>query len=472
MAGKKPQVLSTVVSIGGAISPTLGKSLKQAQGLISANLGKAGLAGILGAVGSMAVKAAKDFSAAYKTIRIGTGATGKALDGLMTDFQRTLAVTSADVGDVSKAIADYNTALGASGEELQSISKAALVVSDRFGEDIGSVVASSSKAMMAWSVEVKDGSRLLNFFRKVSQATGKSVTALQEETARFAPQLQGLGYSIESSAVLLGNLSKQGVRGEQMMMALNKITAVGADGWAAYYEQIHDARSEQEALAVASQLFGKETAPGMVKAIRSEAFAVGEMTEALKGDKETLDAFARDTEDIGDIVKQVANYLEVLFMPAVKAVMEYVRDALKWWTSSNGRAALQGVKDLVSGDLMAKAFGGGDVKATGFRGLPRKASGGFVGSPAICGEAGPEAVISFDPAFRAENLRYWQDAGRALGVGGGNTTSIDMSGMVFAPTISGGGAGAVDVLAQLRSQERDFADAICSALDSRLARAY
>ena len=35
-----------------------------------------------------------------------------------------------------------------------------------------------------------------------------------------------------------------------------------------------------------------------------------------------------------------------------------------------------------------------------------KARGGFTKGVAICGEAGTEAVISFDPAYRAENQRY------------------------------------------------------------------
>lgn len=48
--------------------------------------------------------------------------------------------------------------------------------------------------------------------------------------------------------------------------------------------------------------------------------------------------------------------------------------------------------------------------------LPMLAAGGFTNGVSIAGEAGTEAVISFDRAFRKQNLAYWEQAGRMLGV--------------------------------------------------------
>lgn len=47
--------------------------------------------------------------------------------------------------------------------------------------------------------------------------------------------------------------------------------------------------------------------------------------------------------------------------------------------------------------------------------IPLLAAGGFTTGPSIAGEAGQEAVISFDPAYRDENLAYWAQAGQMLG---------------------------------------------------------
>ena len=51
----------------------------------------------------------------------------------------------------------------------------------------------------------------------------------------------------------------------------------------------------------------------------------------------------------------------------------------------------------------------------GVTGLKFYASGGFTDGVTIAGEAGTEAVISFDPRYHDENVRYWIEAGEKLG---------------------------------------------------------
>ena len=48
--------------------------------------------------------------------------------------------------------------------------------------------------------------------------------------------------------------------------------------------------------------------------------------------------------------------------------------------------------------------------------IPMLAKGGFTDGVSIAGEAGMEAVISFDPSVRSANIANWQKAGQMLGV--------------------------------------------------------
>ena len=48
--------------------------------------------------------------------------------------------------------------------------------------------------------------------------------------------------------------------------------------------------------------------------------------------------------------------------------------------------------------------------------IPMLAKGGFTSGPSIAGEAGQEAVISFQSGVRASNINTWMKAGRMLGV--------------------------------------------------------
>ena len=65
--------------------------------------------------------------------------------------------------------------------------------------------------------------------------------------------------------------------------------------------------------------------------------------------------------------------------------------------------------------------------------IPLLAAGGFTDGVSIAGEAGTEAVLSFDPAYRDENIAYWAQAGRMLGA-----TAADAA---FALSGASGGSG-------------------------------
>ena len=48
--------------------------------------------------------------------------------------------------------------------------------------------------------------------------------------------------------------------------------------------------------------------------------------------------------------------------------------------------------------------------------IPMLAAGGFTDGLSVAGEAGTEAVISFDSMYRRANIGYWAQAGRMLGL--------------------------------------------------------
>ena len=114
------------------------------------------------------------------------------------------------------------------------------------------------------------------------------------------------------------------------------------------------------------------------------------------------------------------------------------------------------------------------------------AKGGFTDGISIAGEAGTEAVISFDSAYRSANLDYWMKAGQMLGAlnkdgsvssesalagklltldgfslseltSAGNTTYVyDFSGMSFNPTINAQGGDQQSWMEGLREAKYEF----------------
>ena len=115
--------------------------------------------------------------------------------------------------------------------------------------------------------------------------------------------------------------------------------------------------------------------------------------------------------------------------------------------------------------------------------IPMLAAGGFTEGVSIAGEAGTEAVISFDPAYRDENLSYWAQAGRMLGMndavidslvsgssGGGGVANASFT---FAPKVTiNGNCSKEDIMAALREEEEEFVDMIEDMLSRRGGGSY
>lgn len=340
MAGKGKE-LQAVVNLAGSIDPSLGKAIESAQKKISGLNVKAlavgaAVGGIAVATGKAVVEAGKylkdlgsQFDEAADAIRIGTGATGDALDGLLDDFDEVYKSVPTTMEDASKAIADYNTRLGLTGPQLQEISKQALQVSDMLGDDLGGVIEESSQAFQQWNIDVENMGGAMDYIFKVSQSTGMGFTDLMSNMQKFGPQLQEMGYSFETASALMGQLDKAGVNVEEVLGAMKK--SVGAlakegisasDGLAMYYEQIKNAGTAAEAASIASEIFGTKAGSTMAAAIRDGTLAVGDLTESLLENGETIAGAAEDTYDFAERLQIMKQGLEVALKPMANTVFD------------------------------------------------------------------------------------------------------------------------------------------------------
>lgn len=179
------------------------------------------------------------------------------------------------------------------------------------------------------------------------------------------------------------------------------------------------------------------------------------------------DGFCKHFTDAAAVIK--ADFLNVWreMEAFVKKVMEHIMSFIDPLIDKiDGlRAFLQSAGENISGAVSAAR------KITGF------AAGGFTSGPALCGEAGTEAVISFDPRYRAENRAYLATAAEMLGMTAapapapvaGSVTNL--GGITFAPVINGGG-NTQDVISQLRAAMPQLVDMLEDALAERQSHRY
>lgn len=340
MAGKGKE-LQAVVNLAGSIDPSLGKAIESAQKKISGLNVKAlavgaAVGGIAVATGKAVVEAGKylkdlgsQFDEAADAIRIGTGATGDALDGLLDDFDEVYKSVPTTMEDASKAIADYNTRLGLTGPQLQEISKQALQVSDMLGDDLGGVIEESSQAFQQWNIDAENMGGAMDYIFKVSQSTGMGFTDLMSDMQKFGPQLQEMGYSFETASALMGQLDKAGVNVEEVLGAMKKSVGTlakegisASDGLAMYYEQIKNAGTAAEAASIASEIFGTKAGSTMAAAIRDGTLSVEDLTESLLENGETIAGAAEDTYDFAERLQIMKQGLEVALKPMANTVFD------------------------------------------------------------------------------------------------------------------------------------------------------
>ena len=341
------KVLQAIVEIAGSVSPTLQKAVGETcekldkVNIKAAAVGAAAAAGAV-AVGKAAFEAGKylvdlgsQFDNVTDAIRVGTGATGEALDGLMADFDAVYSSVPTTMDDAGKAIADYNTKLGLTGKELQGVSTQAIQVADMLGEDLSGVIDTSSKAFQQWNIDAKDMGGAMDYVFKASQSTGVGFSDLMTTVQSFGPQLQEMGYSFEEATALVGQLEKAGVNTEEVLGAMKKSTAAlakegigAAEGMQKYADAIVNAKDMTKATEIATEVFGTKAASTMAAALRDGSISVDELTKSLQENGETINGCATDTYDYAEQMQLFKQKAQVALEPLAATMFNSLNELM------------------------------------------------------------------------------------------------------------------------------------------------
>lgn len=296
-------------------------------------------AGAAVAAGKALVDLGSQFKDAENTIRVGTGATGKDLEGLYSTMEEVYKSVPTTLEDASSVIADYNTRLGLTGDALQGLSTQAIQVADMLGEDVSTVVEESSQAFQQWNISADDMGAAMDYMFKVSQSTGMGFTELMGNMQAYGAQLQEMGYSYEEAAVLMGQLDKAGVNTSEVLGAMKKsVTAMAKEGKSAkkglkeYYTAIKEAGSATEATKIATEVFGSRAASTMSAAIRNGTLDVQDLTSALQSSQETIGGAAEDTYTFADRWQMVKQNIQTAVEPLATSLVEALENAMPYIT--------------------------------------------------------------------------------------------------------------------------------------------
>lgn len=290
------------------------------------------------AIGVAAVKMVTDYDAGVDEIRAGTGATGKALDGLVDTFGRVAKRVPDDLATVGKVIADLNSRTGTTGDTLEGLAVNLLDFSRITKTDVNDNVRDSTRLFGDWSIKTADQAGTLDKVFRASQSTGIGVSALMEKVVDFGSPMRLLGFSFDESIALLSKWEKEGVNTETALAGLKygvktlaKDGVAAADMGAQLTARIEAIGKSADPVGLAIKTFGLRAGPDLAAAILEGRFATDDLVATIVNGTDTIAAATADTKDLDELWSQVFNTATV----AVGEKLLPVLDAMGVWFTDN-----------------------------------------------------------------------------------------------------------------------------------------
>lgn len=270
------------------------------------------------AVGTASVATFNELDAGYDTIVTKTGATGEALDGLQESMRNVFGSLPIDAETAGIAIGEVNTRFGATGEELENLSRQFIQFSEINGTDLNSSIDSVDALMTKFGVDSSQTGEVLGLLTKAGQDTGISMDTLENALNTNGATLKEMGLDLTGSVNLLAQFEANGVDATTALAGLKKAqqnaTANGqslGDALGETIQKIKDSSNETEALQTATELFGKKGAAEMTQAIREGRLSVEDLTSSLGDYATTVEDTFNATLDPPDQAKVALNNLKI-----------------------------------------------------------------------------------------------------------------------------------------------------------------
>jgi TP901 family phage tail tape measure protein len=294
--------------------------------------------GILAGASAVAVglfEVGSQFDDAFDGIRIGTGATGPALEALQNDMKAVAGAVPTSFGDAGKAITVFSQKLGLTGAPLQTLSSQVLELSRMTGTDLSGNLTAVTDVFNNFGVGAGEQSGKLDLLFRASQASGVSVAELAGTMSGAGVVLREVGLSFDQSAGFLATLAKAGVDAGDVMPALSKSLATaakqGKDASSVFtdtFNAIKNAPSDVAASGVALEVFGAKAGPKLAALIREGKLSYEDMTAAIAGGGETILGASGDTQDFAEKLTMLKNRVFLAIEPIATKVFNKIGEVM------------------------------------------------------------------------------------------------------------------------------------------------
>ena len=388
----KGKEMKAIVSIGGAIDPSLNKSISQAitstKGMsasMSAAFGQDGkdISKLDAAFGGIEKEAKAAFSAAAvgagalaagigASIKVGSQfesqmSTVEAISGASASEMERLSDAALELGSTTKFTAsevgsamEYMGMAGWKAEDMLAGIDGVINLAAASGEDLATVSDILTDDLTAFGLSAEDATRMVDVMAAAATNANTNVSMMGETFKYAAPIANTLGFSLEEVAVATGLMANSGIKASQAgtslrawmsnMAAPTKQTAEALDELGlsitneegemkSFSEIIDETRAamqgmtEDEQARYAKLIAGKNAMSGMLAVINATEEDTRKLTEAIENSAGAAEKMAEIRMDNleGDVTK-FKSALEGLGVSIYQEVKDPARDAVQWLT--------------------------------------------------------------------------------------------------------------------------------------------
>lgn len=303
------------------------------------------------AAAGASVAAWTEVDEAMDTIIVKTGATGDALEdmqGIAKNISKTIPVSFQKSAD---AVGEVNTRFEVTGDELEDLSKQFVEFAELNETDVSTSVDTVQSALAAFNLGAEDAGNMLDILNKAGQDTGTSVDTLAATLTTNAATLQEMGYNAADSAMLIANLSKNGIDATAAMTGLKKAYAESVetgipmnDMLSDLAERLQNSETNADATAEAMELFGTKAGPQLVAALESGRLSFDQLGLAMdtySGNvastyENTLDPLDQMTTTMNTLKETGSELVEAagpLLIDIMQQLASGAQTLLEWWNS-------------------------------------------------------------------------------------------------------------------------------------------
>lgn len=401
------------------------------------------------ALGTASVKSWQELDDAMDDIIKMTGASGESLEELEGIINSIATTIPSDFKTVASAVGEVNTRFDVTGDTLETLSTSFIKFSELNGTNVTSSIDTVSSMMKAWGLEANRTVEVLNLLNGVGQSTGVNVETLSNLMQDNALFFKEFNLDAGQTAVLLGNMEKNGIDASAgvtaMRTAMAKATEEGkslSDALKEYEFFVESAGvSEFEKLEMAKDLFGGKAYAQIYNALKEGNLSFvnikGSMSDFRGSVANTFDA----TLDPIDEFTTTMNELKILgaeigeeiipvlvdVLKDLKPILDSLRESWEAMSPEEQRALIENLGKLA---LLAPA-----LSATG------RAVSAVGAGISVLGKAGSK-LSSLGIGAKVSSLLGTSTAGTA-GATAGTTAGVSMGTALIAGLASALAGGAI-----------------------------